>query len=418
MRSYAAHERRSSSSPRASRVYPPRGGGQARSSASTARCAARASMSRSSRWSRSGARRRRVELAPGLREVRVPTTRRARPGGLRLQRRAGVPVRDLGLALHADLTPAYGEALADGRRDGRGRRGAAIRSRSPRSPPRDAAADLRGAQRRGGPEGGDARAAPTAARAARRRARESRRACCADRRAHVVCAARGRGAARRALRAAAPSARSSCPTAPTRPRSRSPPLDARAQRRRTLGLRRRAARAVRRLLARAEPRRDARRARRRRGAPDVRFLVVGSAGLAFAEERMPRQRRPLRRRRRRLPAQRARRRRRRAEPDALGLGDEPEDARLRARRRAARLVARSARAGSASSRRATTRRSRPRSWRPALAALRGAPRRRGRASARAPPPSACASASPGTRSPRAGTRIRRLRALLEGAAVA
>ena len=93
--------------------------------------------------------------------------------------------------------------------------------------------------------------------------------------------------------------------------------------------------------------------------PDARFLVVGSAGLAFADEPVPPNVdlcgvvdagfvRSV------LGA-----RRRGAQPDALGLGDEPEDARLRARGRADPLDARSARAGSGSRPARTTRRSRP-----------------------------------------------------------
>ncbi len=53
-----------------------------------------------------------VESAPGIRERRVPMTAEHHRAEYALHMRAGVPVRDLVLALHGDLTPAYGEALA------------------------------------------------------------------------------------------------------------------------------------------------------------------------------------------------------------------------------------------------------------------------------------------------------------------
>jgi glycosyltransferase involved in cell wall biosynthesis len=53
-----------------------------------------------------------AEVAPGVRETRVPMTPEHHRAEYALHVRTGVPVRDLSLALHGDLTPAYGEALA------------------------------------------------------------------------------------------------------------------------------------------------------------------------------------------------------------------------------------------------------------------------------------------------------------------
>jgi glycosyltransferase involved in cell wall biosynthesis len=51
-------------------------------------------------------------LAPGLREIRVPKSARHDQAEYRLHARAGVPASDMGLAMYHELTPAYGEALA------------------------------------------------------------------------------------------------------------------------------------------------------------------------------------------------------------------------------------------------------------------------------------------------------------------
>ncbi len=56
------------------------------------------------------------EIAPGLRELSVPRTRAHHDEESALYRRAGVPVSDVALALHADLTPAYGDALEEAAR--------------------------------------------------------------------------------------------------------------------------------------------------------------------------------------------------------------------------------------------------------------------------------------------------------------
>lgn len=53
-----------------------------------------------------------LAVASGLREVRVPRTPEHEYADWQLYRRAGVPVGDLGLALHNELTPAYRDAIA------------------------------------------------------------------------------------------------------------------------------------------------------------------------------------------------------------------------------------------------------------------------------------------------------------------
>ena len=301
---------------------------------------------------------RRRDRARACASVRVPMTRRARPGRVPAARACG-RARDAtsALALHPDLTPAYGEALADGAAAavGRGREPPVRPARARGAPPTlpliyeahnvetdlkasmlaesEAADELdrRGARRRGGV----LRDARRTRSSARPRTASGSASCSGCR----------------------PSARSSCPTASTPPPSRSPtPRRARSAAARSGW--RRAARALPRLLARAEPRRGARRARRRGGA--ARRALPGR-----------RQRGAGVRRRARAAATSTSAAssttascaacsalaERRAQPDALGLGDQPEDARLRARRRADRSSTRSARAGSASSPAATTRRS-------------------------------------------------------------
>jgi glycosyltransferase involved in cell wall biosynthesis len=54
--------------------------------------------------------------APGIREIRVPRTPAHESAEWKLQQRAGAPVGDLVVALHHELTPAYGEAIAQAAR--------------------------------------------------------------------------------------------------------------------------------------------------------------------------------------------------------------------------------------------------------------------------------------------------------------
>lgn len=52
-----------------------------------------------------------IDVAPGLREVRVPASEAHNAAEQRLHGRLGFPVTDMGLLLYGDRTPAYGEAL-------------------------------------------------------------------------------------------------------------------------------------------------------------------------------------------------------------------------------------------------------------------------------------------------------------------
>jgi glycosyltransferase involved in cell wall biosynthesis len=98
-------------------IFPPRGGGQVRVLGLYSALAARGIeieiVALVDRSERGGAR----EIAAGVREVRVPKTREHDSAEWVLQQQAGVPVTDLALALHHDLTPAYGEALKEAARD-------------------------------------------------------------------------------------------------------------------------------------------------------------------------------------------------------------------------------------------------------------------------------------------------------------
>ena len=57
------------------------------------------------------------ELAPGVREVRVPKSADLDDAERELQDATGIPVTDIALALHHDESPAYGDALAASARD-------------------------------------------------------------------------------------------------------------------------------------------------------------------------------------------------------------------------------------------------------------------------------------------------------------
>jgi glycosyltransferase involved in cell wall biosynthesis len=93
-------------------VWPPRGGGQARIFglyAALARLGVDVEIvALVARGEHGGTR----TIAPGVRQIRVPKTVRHDQEEYRLHVRAGVPVTDMALALHHALTPAYGEALA------------------------------------------------------------------------------------------------------------------------------------------------------------------------------------------------------------------------------------------------------------------------------------------------------------------
>ena len=98
-------------------VFPARGGGQARIlglyGALGRLGVAVDVVSLVGRLERGGTR----ELAPGLRETRIPKSPKLDGAEWELQKQAGVPVTDLALALHHDLVPEYGDALAAAARD-------------------------------------------------------------------------------------------------------------------------------------------------------------------------------------------------------------------------------------------------------------------------------------------------------------
>jgi glycosyltransferase involved in cell wall biosynthesis len=93
-------------------VHPPRGGGQQRIAglyAALARLGVDVEIVSLVGFDERGGT---VEIAPGLRETRVPMTAEHHREEYTLHMRTGVPVRDLTLALHGELTPGYGAALA------------------------------------------------------------------------------------------------------------------------------------------------------------------------------------------------------------------------------------------------------------------------------------------------------------------
>jgi glycosyltransferase involved in cell wall biosynthesis len=98
-------------------VHPPKGGGQSRVAGlygALARLGVDVEIvSLVGRADRDGW----LEAGPGIRELRVPRTPEHESADWRLNQQVGVPVGDLGLALHHELTPAYGEAIASAARD-------------------------------------------------------------------------------------------------------------------------------------------------------------------------------------------------------------------------------------------------------------------------------------------------------------
>lgn len=98
-------------------VHPPKGGGQARVAGLYSALARRGVdveiVSLVARSDRDGW----IHPAPGVSELRIPRTPEHETADWRLNQQVGVPVGDLGLALHHDRTPAYGEAIAERARD-------------------------------------------------------------------------------------------------------------------------------------------------------------------------------------------------------------------------------------------------------------------------------------------------------------
>jgi glycosyltransferase involved in cell wall biosynthesis len=98
-------------------VHPPRGGGPARIASLFAALAEHGIAVDIVTLVARGERARTLRPAPGLRELQVPRTPAHDAAEWALQQRAGVPVGDLALALHHELTPAYGAAIATAARD-------------------------------------------------------------------------------------------------------------------------------------------------------------------------------------------------------------------------------------------------------------------------------------------------------------
>ena len=94
-------------------IFPPAGGGQQRVLglySAVARRGVRVEVvALADRDARGG----RFELAPGLTEIRVPRTKEHTGREFRLMQEAGVPVGDIALTLHHELTPAFAAAIAE-----------------------------------------------------------------------------------------------------------------------------------------------------------------------------------------------------------------------------------------------------------------------------------------------------------------
>jgi glycosyltransferase involved in cell wall biosynthesis len=226
-----------------------------------------------------------AEIAPGVRETRVPMTAEHHRAEYALHMRAGVPVRDLALALHGDLTPAYGEALA-----AVAETAVAAVACHPFAQPllaehtelpliyeaQDVETDLKASMLAESDAAGELTAAVRAAEGA----------CCASATHTLVCSEED--GARLGQLFGLPRERTVVVPNGVDPAA-FPFVDigTRAQRRRTLGLadaplalflgswHEPNLAAVRDVIVAAQAR------------PDTRFLVVGSAGLAFADEPMP-----------------------------------------------------------------------------------------------------------------------------------
>ena len=170
-------------------VHPPKGGGQSRVAGlygALARLGVDVEIvSLVGRTDRDGW----LDAGPGIREFRVPRTPEHEAADWRLNQQVGVPVGDLGLALHPDLTPAYAEAIASAARDA-----TAVVACHPYALPvletltgtpliyeaQDVEADLKASMYASTPEG------PAFA----ERVRELEAACCAKADHVLVCAAR------------------------------------------------------------------------------------------------------------------------------------------------------------------------------------------------------------------------------------
>lgn len=223
------------------------------------------------------------DLGDGLREIRVPKTEAFDEAESEINRRARIPVTDIALAAHHELTPAYGDALAASSRDA-----AAVVASHPYAQPAIAAAcpdlpllyeahnvetDLKADML----DGADP--------AVLEIVRDVEATCCEQ--AELVLACSDDDAARLAeLFGVDPGATVLVPNGCDCSAIPFTPLDARAERQRTLGIEGTTALFV---GSWHEPNLVAARAVLEAAAalPAVRFLLVGSAGRAFAHEQLP-----------------------------------------------------------------------------------------------------------------------------------
>ena len=266
-------------------VFPPRGGGQARvfglNSALAARGVDVEIVALVSYEERGGI----AQIAPGVREWRVPMTAAHYRAEYLLHLRAGVPARDLCLALHGDFTPAYGEALAAVAQTAVGAVAChpfaqPLLAEHTRLPlvyeAQDVETDLKASMLAGS----------EAAEELSDAVRELERACCADATHTIVCSQQD-GERLGELFGLPPERVVVVANGVDPGAFPFVGVEERAQRRRTLGLgdaplalflgswHEPNLAAVRDVLAAAET------------LPDTRFLVVGSAGLAFLEQPVP-----------------------------------------------------------------------------------------------------------------------------------
>jgi glycosyltransferase involved in cell wall biosynthesis len=267
-------------------VWPPRGGGQSRIFglyAALARLGVDVDIvGLVARGERGGIQ----TIAPGVRELRVPKTLRHDQEEYRLHIRAGVPVTDLALALYHELTPAYGEAVAAA-----AERAVAVVASHPYTQPALAAAtdlpliyeahnvevDLK-ASMLSGSDGSEELTQIV---------HDVEAACCATAAHTLVCTPED-GVRLAALYDLAPERTVVVPNGVDPHSVQYTTLEERAARKGALGLGEAFQAlflgswhepnlvAVRDILAAAE------------ALPDIRFLVVGSAGVAFAAEQVPR----------------------------------------------------------------------------------------------------------------------------------
>lgn len=169
-------------------VHPPKGGGQSRVAGlygALARLGVEIEIvSLVGRADRDGW----LDVAPGIRELRIPRTPEHEAADWKLNQLVGVPVGDLGLAQHPELTPAYGEAIANAASDA-----SAVVACHPYALPvletvdrpliyeaQDVETDIKAAMYAATPDG------PACA----ERVRELEAACCAAADHVIVCAAR------------------------------------------------------------------------------------------------------------------------------------------------------------------------------------------------------------------------------------